>query len=175
MAVGSQIGEIKEGLRQLSAHILKVRAELSSIRHPDAATDRIGTMSDQLDAIVADTEGATNTILGAVEEIGLLAGEIGARSSDPEVATRLTRLDELASDIFQACTFQDITGQRITQVVTSLKFLDQRINALLTLWGRNELAEAPPAIPKTSDGGLVNGPQLKGQAISQDDIDALFK
>jgi chemotaxis protein CheZ len=85
-------------------------------------------------------------------------------------------VDEHTGEIFTACSFQDITGQRITKVVRSLKFVEERVNALIGMWGRDELAATQAeAAPVDADKALLNGPQLAGQGVSQDDVDRLLK
>ncbi|NQV55508.1 MAG: hypothetical protein HQ503_06590, partial [Rhodospirillales bacterium] len=70
---------------------------------------------------------------------------------------------------------QEITGQRITKVVRSLTYVEDRVDALIEAWGRSELENTSVAENrKTEDEELLNGPQRANEAISQDDIDALF-
>jgi chemotaxis protein CheZ len=75
------------------------------------------------------------------------------------------------------CTFQDITGQRVTKVVRSMKFVEERVNSMVELLGREtieKLSTDMPAEEKTEEEKLLEGPQMAGAAISQDNIDALF-
>ena len=77
----------------------------------------------------------------------------------------------------EACTFQDITGQRITRVFKSMQFVEDRVNAMIDLWGREDIEALGIELPKetpTGDEALLNGPQLPGEEISQEDIDKLF-
>ena len=37
--------------------------------------------------------------------------------------------------IFEACNFQDLTGQRITKVVGTLKFIETHIVRMMEIWG----------------------------------------
>jgi chemotaxis protein CheZ len=78
--------------------------------------------------------------------------------------------------IFEACNFQDITGQRMTKVVKIIKFIEERILSMIEIWGLEAFAELPVHKPDSNDGdmALMNGPQLSGGGISQDDINALF-
>ena len=78
--------------------------------------------------------------------------------------------------VFEACSFQDITGQRVSKVVKSVSYVEERINALFGIWGKDELenVDVEPAREKTADETLVHGPQLAGEGISQDEIDKLF-
>jgi chemotaxis protein CheZ len=81
--------------------------------------------------------------------------------------------------IFEACNFQDLTGQRITKVVATLKFIETHIVRMMEIWGGIEVfQELTPQAMAERDGDkkLLNGPKLDGEVghASQDDIDALF-
>src|SRR5690606_35956743 len=77
--------------------------------------------------------------------------------------------------IFEACSFQDITGQRISKVVETLEFIEQRANALKTILGVDPDRDAPPAEPEPDeDRALLRGPALEGEGIDQDAVDALL-
>jgi chemotaxis regulatin CheY-phosphate phosphatase CheZ len=167
---------LKRELVGLFEHIQKIRREIAAIRRPGDSTDRFDQMSDELDAIVEHTEAATNTIMENVEGISDVVNEVRALADNPKIDAALARVDEHAGEIFTACSFQDITGQRITKVVRSLKFVEERVNALIGMWGRDALAAADGAgdKPVDADAALLNGPQLAGQGVSQDDVDRLL-
>ena len=81
--------------------------------------------------------------------------------------------------IFEACNFQDLTGQRINKVMGTMKFIEQHINEMMEIWGGVDAikAHAPPIIDaREGDARLLNGPKTDGDIghASQDDIDALF-
>ncbi len=167
---------LKGELLGLFEHIQKIRREIAAIRRPGEGKDRFNQMSDELDAIVEHTESATNSIMENVEAIADLVGRARARTADAEVVSILGKVDEHTGEIFTACSFQDITGQRITKVVRSLKFVEERVNALIGMWGRDELAATQAeAAPVDADKALLNGPQLAGEGVSQDDVDRLLK
>ena len=88
--------------------------------------------------------------------------------------------------IYEACNFQDITGQRITKVVKTLKHIEDRVSAMLSVFGdetchraadRHAAPVAPPPASKppaaASEGDLLNGPQLPDDAKKQAEIDAI--
>ena len=50
---------------------------------------------------------------------------MGADASDPAAYKAL--VDEKMMVIFEACSFQDITGQRIAKVVETLEHIEQRV------------------------------------------------
>jgi len=78
--------------------------------------------------------------------------------------------------MLEACNFQDITGQRITKVVNTLKFVEERIDAMIEIWGEEDIAEVAPSVTPDSQGdsALLNGPSLNGEGIDQNDIDKLL-
>jgi chemotaxis protein CheZ len=145
--------------------------EIAALRPQDIQQQYIASATDELDAIVGATETATNSILDAAEKLELLSEELA-----PEVGPKLTEQTTL---IYEACNFQDITGQRITKVVRALKHIEERIDALVVAFGPEVQAsgstrpasdeKAPP-----SDQDLLNGPQLPDKAHDQASIDALF-
>ena len=174
MTQATKLDDVKHELLLLSQYLQTMKQELAAIRNPKAERDHFETMSDQLDAVVGATEGATETILGSAEEISGIAAELRQRIQDDDAATGLlARLDDKVGVIFEACTFQDITGQRISKIARSMKYVDERVGAIAALWGAASLAEVAVPEPET-DGPLLNGPALEGEGASQDDIDKLF-
>ncbi|KZD12254.1 protein phosphatase CheZ [Oceanibaculum pacificum] len=171
--------DLKPEILKLFAFTQKIRHELAAIRKPGSDEDRFNSMSQELDAIVEATEVATNAILESVEAIDALAQEIRAMAPDNKPMTnKLDAIGDKIGTVFEACSFQDITGQRVSKVVTSLKFIDEKLNTMVSLWGKDELARLSKEISeesgKSGDAALLNGPQLKGKGVSQDDIDRLF-
>ena len=72
-----------------------------------------------------------------------------------------------------ACSFQDITGQRTTKVVNTLRYIEQRVNSMIAIWDLTETTKAKiEPLDKRPDAHLLNGPSSNG--VSQDDVDAMF-
>jgi len=87
------------------------------------------------------------------------------------------KVREIATRIYEACNFQDITGQRITKVVRTLKHIEDKIEALLSAFGDGVRSTAPNTegtLPSNDDRRLLHGPQLPEDANRQDEIDAIF-
>jgi len=168
---------LHEDIEALAKFIQSAKAEIASLGADEIKTKFLPTASDELNAIVGATEKATNEIFEAVEQIETTSGAIS-----PEDAASLA---EAATRIYEACSFQDITGQRISKIVKVLQEVELKVSALLQAFGE-ETAQAMPAAeavpaagpapePKVKpDKDLMNGPQLPGNAMSQDDIDALL-
>jgi chemotaxis protein CheZ len=165
--------KLYQELESLAEYIHRAKAELAQLRTDDLQSRYIASATDELDAIVGATENATNTILDSAEQLEELSREL-----DPAHAAKLT---EATTAIFEACNFQDITGQRITKVVKALKHIEERIEGLVGAFGPEiaaaraaEAKGAAAAGDKPSDEDLLNGPQLPESAHDQAAIDALF-
>ena len=82
--------------------------------------------------------------------------------------------------IFEACSFQDITGQRITNVVKTLKKIEAKVSKMILIIASripgidDSGDQSPENDDKTEDEKLLNGPQMAYKAISQDEIDKLL-
>lgn len=175
--ISDDVTVLKKELVGLFGHIQRIRKELAAISQPSEDTDHFNSMTDQLDAIVQATESATNTIMESMEEIGDLVTKVQARTTDAESRGMLGNITDRTNAVFEACSFQDITGQRVTKVVNSLKFIEERVNALIFMWGKDELAKVVVEIREDKDDPdkkLLNGPQLQGHGVSQAEVDKLF-
>ena len=155
-------------LDDLATYIRNAKSEIAALCPGDIRYSHLPAATDQLDAIVEQTEKATNTILDAVEKIEEETSKLDA----PAITEQVTR-------IFEACGFQDLTGQRISKVVATLKFIEERLDQLLDVFG-DELAGTRQAVAgrdagSSEDDGLrLDGPQLPEKANKQEEIDALL-
>jgi len=169
---------LRQQLQEMSNAILQTKKEIAAFGHIGEDDDHIITMTSQLDAVVADTEKATNVILSAAESIDCQAERIRGHVKDEEEAGWVDEIRDQVVKVFEACNFQDITGQRINKVVTTLKFIDERVTMMIDiLGGKSEFDGLPPPdeLPKDEDQKLLNGPQLdEAKKISQNEIDNLF-
>jgi chemotaxis protein CheZ len=170
--------DLKKEFLRLFGHIQKIRKELAALG-PQTGTeedDHFSSMSDQLDAIVQATEEATNTIMESMEVMEGAYADIRKVVTDEAAIAALDKAEERIGMVYEACSFQDITGQRINKVVKSLKFIEERVKALVGMWRPEELKEVAGSLKKelTEEQKLLNGPQLKGKGVNQDEVDKLF-
>jgi chemotaxis protein CheZ len=170
------MSRLKQELDGLMRYIQRVRQEIAAIDRPSEDGDRFESMGEQLEAVVAATGAATNTIMEAMESNEALLGELREKITDPGQIALLDQITNNGNDVFEACSFQDITGQRVNKVVKSVTYVEERVNALVDIWGKDQIdgIEVLADREKTNDEKLLNGPQLEGQGLSQDDIDQLF-
>lgn len=155
--------------RALSDYITNARKEIAALQPGDLESARIPRAGLELDAIVQQTEEATNTIMEAAEEI------MGLDPSDTDAYVATSQ--DAVMRIFEACSFQDITGQRISKVVETLSHIETRVLELRDLLGvtDQDIEEAKEqAGPVTEDKALLSGPALEGEGIDQSEVDALM-
>lgn len=153
-------------LEYLSSHIRDTRNEISSLSATQSDSHTLSSSTDELEEIVIETARAANVIMDAAETVEKLSSQ-----APPEIAAGL---QEAATRIYEASTFQDITGQRIGKVVHALQAIEERISALVNACCDGDTATTPPAAAPTGDDALLNGPQLSGPANSQSEIDRLL-
>lgn len=167
MLDGGHKGQLLSVLEYLSLHIRRTREEVSTLRPNGAGPDLLSSSADELEEILSETARAANEIMGAAEAIE----EIGAKTK-PEIAEALMAA---VTRIYEASAFQDITGQRITKVVRALQHIEGRIDALVRVCTNGDaVLPQPPQPSDEGEAGLLNGPQLGKDAITQGDVDRLF-
>jgi chemotaxis protein CheZ len=128
----------------------------------------------ELDAVVDGTERAAHQIMDAAETIAKAAKLLTASQGKDDELTQQIRDNVL--HIFEACNFQDLSGQRIAKVLAMLQFIDESIARMMEIWGGAE-AFKPYAGTAGSEPGLLHGPKLAGDGghVSQADIDAILQ
>lgn len=160
----AEMEAIRETIRQ-------VRRELADMGTSGQPHSDLALVTDQLDAVVAATAEAADRILDAAETVEKLAGAV----EDADVRDTLERT---ATGIYEACNFQDITGQRIGKVVQTMKSIEEKVDGMARALGVETQVprETGPSSVVTTDGetDLLAGPSLNGAGNSQDDIDALL-
>jgi chemotaxis regulatin CheY-phosphate phosphatase CheZ len=168
-------------LVEMSEAIARTRREIAQIRPPFQFDQQLINATEELDQIVEATEKATSEILAAAEDIQEVAWTLREQGTEVELCDRI---DQRATDIYTACSFQDITGQRTDKVVRALHFIESRINAMIEIWGVDDIAgrvddiarkmHAFAASPLRDEAPLLNGPQGKDKGLRQDDVDRML-
>ena len=166
---------LRNEIRAMSLAIQHTKSEIAALRPPNSADDRLIVVTQELDAIVTATEGATNTILEAAEKVDGLAEQIEGMGAEAAVNQLAGDIRDTVISMFEACNFQDITGQRISKVVKTLQFIEERVNKMIEIWGAEGFDDIKHSTDESDEESkLLNGPQLANQGVSQADIDKLF-
>lgn len=160
-------------LVEMAKAISRTKAEIAAIKPDSAHSGKFGEASEELDSIVLSTERATSDILAAAEQIQELAWTMREQGVGEAICDLL---DAQATDIYMACSFQDLTGQRTKKVIGVLRYLEGRINAMIDIWGLDGqmAAEAAEASEAHKDDGLLNGPARPGHGLDQTDVDLVM-
>ncbi len=152
-------------LRDLLLVIEEMRRDMGMARPSDITGKHIPGATDELSAIVEATSEATGNIMDCCDVILEKAGAVGGENGD-EISAEVMK-------IFEACSFQDVTGQRVSKVVKTFNDIEEKIDRLVSVLGVKVSGE-PEEDNRSGDEKLLNGPQMADQAISQDDIDKLM-
>ena len=174
-----QCEKLKVELDLIHDAISRTKREIAAIHGKSFDGNEMAKINGELGAVANGTEQATQQILEAAESIDQAASALSKVNSPDQQKILSEEIQERVVSIFEACNFQDLTGQRINKVMNTMKFIEQHINAMMDIWGGVDAikAHATPIIDtREGDAKLLNGPKLDGDVghASQDDIDALF-
>ncbi len=199
---GHETGLLAE-VEELGQTIAAAKAEIAALHVDDINVSHIPSATDELDAIVAHTATATERILETCETLDQVAETLGRETDSAPAAAAALQLQDATTRIYEACSFQDITGQRITKVVATLKTIEAKISHMIETFGHGSghgsgpgagrgagqatghgagggagriAPPAKPVVPAAplGDEALLNGPQLPAMAMDQSDIDKLL-
>ena len=172
-AADGTVQSLKRELALLHDAIARNKRELAILigddreRHTAHAAGKLG-------AAVEGMEKATEKILKSTEVIDDSAKALAATLKDDYKRGLAQEIQEHVVKIYEACNFQDLSGQRIGHVIETLNKIEDQVEAMLERYSGqpNEALAAKP----TSGHGLLNGPRLDGDSghTSQRGIDKMF-
>jgi chemotaxis protein CheZ len=171
-----------EELRQLRSETDAIHDALNRTKHEIAAlhVNAFGPpparMTRELDAVAESAERATQQILSAAEDIEDAANTLSASLKQEQELSLALDIQDNVLRIFEACNFQDLTGQRIAKVLTTLKFVEERVAHMIEIWGGIDAFRSYAAAAELSGDAFLHGPKLEDDDghVSQDDIDIMF-
>jgi chemotaxis protein CheZ len=168
----------KQELGLIYAAVERTRSEMTALGTGSHSSEQAARASRELAAIVGGTERATQSILQAAEDIDQAANALAASTKSGHEQGLASDIQDRVVQIFEACNFQDLTGQRVAHVVATLKFVEEHVAQLLAIWHGIEQFK-PVVFGEEADGDrrFLNGPKLpedRGHS-TQDDIDGMFR
>jgi chemotaxis protein CheZ len=174
-----QCEKLKIELDLIHDAISRTKREIAVLHGNSFNGEEMAGVNGELGAVVGGTEEATQQILEAAESIDQAATALTKVNSPDQQKLLSEEIQERVVSIFEACNFQDLTGQRIKKVMNTMKFIENHITVMMDIWGGVDAikAHAPPTVDlREGDARLLNGPKLENDVghASQDDIDALF-
>jgi chemotaxis protein CheZ len=144
----------------LSGQLGRIHEQIATlIAIPAASTRNSGI---ELEAVVQATEAAANTIMEAAEAI---QDWLASDSKDP---ASLRLVSEKVSSIFEACSFQDVTGQRIRRAIQHLQQVEQMLEGMIPGAAPVETVEVKAVLHTVAE------PETAGPDLAQAEIDRLL-
>ena len=157
-------------LRAIATYINDMKAEIGALQANELKESRIPAAGQELGAIVKATEDATNSIMECAETV------MAADARDPAAYKAL--VDAQMMRVFEACSFQDITGQRIAKVVETLQHIETRVARFAEVMKASDIegfiSDDERARAERNEKNLLNGPQLDGKGVDQASVDKMF-
>lgn len=157
---------IHNEFQYIADFIQKARDEISELRPNDIRETRIPGASMELDAVVRDTEQATETIMAEAEAL------LAAQPTD--LAAYKSHVDDAMMRMIEACSFQDLTGQRVNKVIATLRHIEDKVSNFARALGVSDAAQTETEEERRKRELLLNGPAIGGPTTGQADIDAMF-
>lgn len=160
---------LHDRVQEIVTQIETAKAQIAAVRPHEISGHDIPAVTGQLDAVGREAEAAASRFLDAAEQLGALASQLPEGPSG--------ELRKIATQIFEASNFHDITGQRLTKALRVLAHIESKLTALSDVLHDGALAvpqEDAPAVESDSAEPPLDGPNSEHNANRQDDIDALF-
>jgi chemotaxis protein CheZ len=175
----NDLRELKDETSAIARAIARTKQEIAALQASALNGFAPARAARELDAVIEDAERATQQILDSAEAIDGAANSLSASLKNRQEQALAQDIQDQVIGLFEACNFQDLSGQRITKVLATLKFVEDHIARMMEIWGG--IPEGKPEIGAASaapvhEGKLVHGPKIKGDPghASQGEIDALF-
>lgn len=112
----------------------------------------------ELEAVIREAETAAHRIMNAAEAIRAAVGKKGADAA----------ISKQIGVIFEACIFQDLTGQRIRRALERLQHIERTLSNMVKQASQEQVEQARLEIKTAAE--LSH----RGPALDQDGIDKLF-
>jgi hypothetical protein len=167
--VAQDIDRMRATLKEMATAISRTKTEIASIHSIEQEHGPLFRASEALDGITRTTEQATSDILAAAEHIQECAWTLREDGANPHLCDEL---DRRATEIYTACSFQDITAQRIAKIIHTLRYLEGRINSMIASWDESEGgARAQDDFARPQAMAL---PEPQSVDLDQSDIDSVI-
>jgi hypothetical protein len=152
----------------MATAIRRTKSEIAVIHAVEKEHSHLFAASEALDSVTRQTEQATSDILAAAENIQESAWTLREEGAN---AALCDDLDRRATDIYTACSFQDLTAQRIAKIVQTLRDLEGRINAMIAIW---DGTEAPFPADEAGSDSVPRSDAPDELDLTQSDIDSVI-
>ena len=155
--------------------VVRTKRELSALMN-DGNDRRMARAAGELAAAVECMETATQKVLTSAETIDDCARALVSVLTDGYHHGLAQDLQDHVVRIYEACNFQDLTGQRIGKVIATLMMVEEELAGMIERCGISKGSGRPAPAPEPDSSSLINGPRLDGDSghATQQDIDLMF-
>lgn len=195
-ATSQQVDMAEDGMTRRFSEILEILGAINYIGQGDSAANT----GVELEAVIEDTEDAANKILDSADRIASYVDDDVDWNDESVRANVREQIKNDVQEILLACTFQDLTGQRIRNTLNSLHDIENRLSETFDrlgievnqnvdvekhiakahsqseidalLQGYSAAQGSAPAAPSSGGGQKKSGDS--GGKTSQEDIDSMF-
>ena len=177
-AVAQEARKIRSQFDVIEQAIKKTKGEMFSPPEHGLDGGQIARVMQELAAVKEGTTDATDRLLKAAETIEQTSSTLIAALKGGHEQGMAQDIQDQVTQIFEACNFHDLTSQRISKVVTTLKSVEDHLAQMVEIWNAIERFTnyVGRLTPPTGDESMLNGPKLEGDEghASQNDVDAMF-
>jgi len=169
--------KLKIELDVIDQAIKKTKGEMGSLQEHGLDGGQMARITQELAAVKVGTTEATDRILKAAEAIEQNSTALAAALKGAHEQGMAQDIQDQVTQIFEACNFHDLTSQRISKVVTTLKLLDDHMAQMIEIWSAIErFTNYVGHLTPPNGDSMLNGPKLEGDEghASQNDIDDMF-
>ena len=164
-----KLDQLAREIGQVADYVARLKREISSLKAGEVYSKRIPETVTDLKNVHVTTKAAADTIMAAAEAI------LAREASDPSYGDFVL---ERVMEIMQACSFEDIAGQRLERATETLLDVERRLERFakaVKVADRPDLFDRKAIMREARREVLmVEGPQNAGKAVEQSAIDKLF-
>ena len=161
--------QLSREIAHVADYVTRLRRDIGAVRAADVAGRSLPETRSDLTRVRESTKAAADRIMAAAE--ALLEREASTPGYPAFVAERVT-------EIMEACSFEDLAGQRIERAVETLATIERRLERFAKAVKVSEAAEFydREAIIKEARRNvlIIAGPQNGDEGVEQSTIDKLF-
>lgn len=164
----ARLEDLAREVGQVADYVRRLKREIAALKAGEVYSKRIPATVTDLRSVHDATKSAADTIMAAAEAI---------LERDPSDPTYEAAVGDCAVEIMQACSFQDLAGQRLDRAIETLGEFERRLErfAKAVKISDAELFDRKAILRDARREVLmVEGPQESDAAIKQDAIDKLF-
>ena len=159
-------GAPQDDLREMASAITRTKTEIASIQRSSRSTAACSPPRKRSTRSPGRRNWPPPTFSAAAEHIQESAWTLREEGANPELCDDL---DRRATEIYTACSFQDITAQRTREDLQTLRYLEGRINAMIAIWGST--ADVPESRRPPRD--LDAAGEARAE-LTQNDVDSVI-